>query len=604
MLHPGPDKMKCIKKKVLEEFEQGWIGSNTACEYHPCHYKGQDCTYCYCPFYPCNDPSLGKLIDPEGKRIWDCSDCLFIHQTDVCKYVSGEVERLGIIDTEDVRLTEIFKESKKRYFRKGKAIMVLGATSDAGKSLTAMAICRIISDMGYSVTPLKTQNMSLNSVVTHDGCEIAMIQALQARAAGIKRADRHINPILLKPKGDSISQVMVNGKPFGDYDVQKYYSEFVPGPGIKAVEEAVEYLKYRFNYVVIEGAGSPAEINIYDSDIANMKAAEIADAECVLVVNVSWGGSFAYALGTIELLENRDRKRVKGVIFNNLHGTSSEFNDGVKEFEKVSKVPVLGIVPHIDITLPKEDSEFFRESREIGEGKTVISVIKLPRISNFTDLDPLLVENVTIKFVSKPEELNGTDAIIIPGTKNTISDMMWLRSSGMADAILSFKGSVPILGICGGYQMMGSKLIDKKGLENLTPTEMDGLGLFDGVTEWKTTDKTVKQVSGTLIPTGEHVQGYEIHAADSVMDALPLLKMDFSQRTDGSFIESEMLFGTYAHGIFERPAFRRFFLSFTGNVSAGDEDYSDKVEMNLQKLADSFKSSIDMEMFKKVFMGL
>jgi len=596
--------MKCIRKKVLEEFKQGWIGSNLECEYHPCHHKGQDCTYCYCPFYPCNDASLGKAIDPDGKNIWDCSDCLFIHQKNVCEYVSSEVKRLGIKGPEDVRLKGLFEESKKRYFRKGKAIMVLGATSDAGKSLTALAICRIISDMGFSVTPLKTQNMSLNSVVTHDGCEIAMIQALQARAAGIKRPDRHINPILLKPKGDSVSQVMVNGKPFGDYDVQRYYSEFVPGQGIRAVEKAVEFLKYRYDYVVMEGAGSPAEINIYDSDIANMKAAEIANAECMLVVNVSWGGSFAYALGTMDLLEENDRKRVKGILFNNVHGSPSDFKNGVKELEKISKVPVLGIVPHVDVTLPKEDSEFFRESCRIGEGKTVVSVIRLPRISNFTDLDPLLVENVTVNFVTKPEELDGSDAIIIPGTKNTIADMNWLRSSGMADAILSFKGRIPILGICGGYQIMGSKLIDRNGYEDPSASEIDGLGLFDGTTEWKNEGKIVKQVFAKLIPTDGPIVGYEIHAAESNMNAPPLLKFDFSDKTDGSFIESEMLFGTYAHGIFEKPVFRKFFLSFAGNVSEGDEDYSEKLERNIQKLADAFKSSIDMELFKKVFMGL
>ena len=596
--------MKCIKKKVLEEIERGWIGPNTACEYHPCHHRGQDCTYCYCPFYPCNDEELGKMLHPGGKEIWDCSDCLFIHRTDVCKYVSSEIEHLGIKDTDDVRLNGIFKESKKRFFRQGKAIMVVGTTSDAGKSLTAMAICRIISDMGFSVTPLKSQNMSLNSVVTHDGCEIAMIQSLQARAAGIKRADRHINPILLKPKGNSLSQVMVNGRPYGDYDVSRFYSEFVPGPGTEAVKEAVEFLKNRYDFVVIEGAGSPAEINIYDRDISNMAVADIADAECMLVVNVEWGGSFAYVLGTMDLLPDDDRKRIKAVLYNNLRGDPSGFADGVVEMEKISGVPSLGIVPHIEVWLPKEDSEFFRNSSEIGNGRIRVSVIRLPRISNFTDLDPLLMENVTVRFVTNPRELEGSDAIIIPGTKNTISDMKWMRSSGMADTILKFKGRIPILGICGGYQTMGSKLVDKMGMEDSVPTEINGLGLFEGVTEWKTDGKIIRQLSGNLIPTGGHVTGYEIHAGESVMNAPPLLKMSFGDRTDGSFIESEMLFGTYAHGIFEKSAFRKYFLSFAGEVGDENEDYSEKLERNIQKLADVFKDSIDMDMFKKIFMRL
>lgn len=599
--------VKCIRNKVIEEFEKGWIGSNTLCEYHPCHYKGQDCTYCYCPFYPCNDPTFGKnLKSKRGNDVWDCSSCLFIHRQDVCRFVSSEVKRLGITVPEDDRLPGIFEEAKRRFFRPGKAIMVLGATSDAGKSLTVAALCRIISDMGYTVTPLKTQNMSLNSVVTHDGSEIAMIQGLQSKAAGIKRLDHHINPVLLKPRGNTISQVMVNGKPFGDYNVSDYYSKFVPGPGVNAVRESIEYLKNRYDYVVIEGAGSPAEINIYDRDIANMRAAEMADADCILVVNTAWGGSFAYAVGTIELLQEKDRKRIKGIIFNNLYGDPSGFRKGADELEKMLGIPVLGIIPHLDLTLPNEDSEFFRTNSSLGSGKTKVAVIRLPKISNFTDIDPLYMEDVTVKFADRPEDLEGCDAIVIPGTKNTIADMQWMRSSGMADAILKRKGKVPIAGICGGYQMMGRLLVDKNGIENGAPAEVEGLGLFNNVTRWDGYTKNVRQTCGTLLPVGGDVFGYEIHMGETDVSEDPLFKIDEfkGSRMEGSLNEKEMLFGTYMHGVFDKPAFRRYFLSFAGVSGNGSKvkDYSDKVEENIQKLADGFKNSMDMEAFVKIFM--
>jgi len=199
-VHRRRDRLKCVKNKVIEEFEKGWLGPNKGCEFYPCHHYGQDCTYCFCPFYPCNDDDLGRNVGE--KKIWDCSYCLLIHKKDACTFISSEVKKLGITDPDDARLRNIFEETKKRFFRPGRSLMVVGATSDAGKSLTAMALCRMIFDMGFSVTPLKTQNMSLNSVVTPDGCEIAMIQGLQSKAAGITRASRHVNPLLVKPMGD------------------------------------------------------------------------------------------------------------------------------------------------------------------------------------------------------------------------------------------------------------------------------------------------------------------------------------------------------------------------------------------------------------------
>lgn len=546
------------------------------------------------------------LVGKKGNDIWDCSDCLFIHRTDVCKFAISEIGRLGITDPDDVRLKDIFKESKERFFRLGKSIMVLGATSDAGKSLITAAICRVIMDMGFTVTPMKTQNMSLNSVVTHDGSEIAMIQELQSKAAGITRPNHHINPILLKPKGNTISQVMVNGRPFNDYDVPSYYNEFVPGPGIDAVRKSVDYLRKRYDFVVIEGAGSPAEINIYDTDIANMKAAEIADASCMLVTNTEWGGSFAYALGTVELIPERDRERIRGFLFNNLRGNTEEFNDAAGTLASMIGIPFLGTVPHIDLELPTEDSAFFNRPAERRTGRPVVAVVRLPRISNFTDIDPLYMEDVDVLFTDDPKEIVNADAVIIPGTKNTISDLKWMDSSGISDVIRGMVGKVPILGICGGYQMMGSVLKDPNGIEGNGPSETAGLGIFDDVTTWDGYTKNVRQVKGTLIPSDGEIRGYEIHMGETVVNSSPLFRIDDFKggHDEGSADPERMVFGTYLHGVFGTPPFRRYFLSFISDDFDHVEmkDQSERIEENLIKLANAFRDSVDMDAFRRIFM--
>jgi len=593
--------VKCIKNKVIEEFEKGWLGPNKSCEFYPCHHHGQDCTYCFCPFYPCNDDDLGRSIGE--KKIWDCSYCLFIHKKEVCRFVSAEVKRLAITDPDDKRLCKIFEEAKKRFYRPGRSIMVVGATSDAGKSLTAMALCRVISDMGYSVSPLKTQNMSLNAVVTPDGCEIAMIQDLQSKAARITRVSSHVNPLLVKPIGDMRSQVLVHGKPFGEYDVTQYYDEFIPGPGRKAVEESIRYLRRSYDYLVMEGAGSPAEINIYDKDLANMRAAEMADADCILVINTEWGGSFAYAVGTVELLEPEDRRRIKAILFNNLSGDTSGFKEGIAAMGKILDIPVLGVVPHISISLPSEDSTFFRDTATIGSGRIKISVIKFPKISNFNDIDPLYLEDTSVVFAERPEDLDGSDAVILPGTKNVMADLSWLRSSGIEDKLRSFLGKIPILGIDGGYQMMGDRLIDKTA-NCETLTEMNGLGLFNIITGLDRCEGA-KRVNCELLPAGGDVRGYKTGAGMVSGNDEPLFRIAGWRcvQDEGSFDKERKLFGTCIHGLFDAPAFRKYFLSYADpSYVASDKDFSDHIEENIEKLADSFRSSIDMELFKISFM--
>ena len=577
--------MDCIKKKVNEELKAGWIGPNRSCDYHPSHFEGQDCTFCYCPFYPCEDTDLGDfIVGRRGNRIWNCSDCLFIHRTPVVKFVLSEIERLGITEAGDPRFPEVLASAKERFYRPGRALMVVGAT----------------------VAPFKSQNMSLNSKVTRSGSEIAMIQTLQAKAAGLKNPDAHMNPILLKPKGDTTSQVMVLGQPYGDYDVTDYYGKFVPGPGREIVRENVDFLKGRYDFVIMEGAGSPAEINIYDRDIANMGAAVIADADVVLVVNVEWGGSFAYALGTIELIPEQDRKRIKGVIFNNLRGKSDSFRSAIPEFERISGVPVIGVVPHADVVLPSEDSEALRGIRGKGEGRCLVGVVKFPRIANFTDLDPLFLEDVSVVFVEKASDLDGVDAVVLPGTKNTINDLRWMDERGISDRLRELRGKVPIVGICGGYQMMGATLDDSQGIEGGVQGHVaQGLGFFDNVTTFgEYSKRIVNNTAEMLVGEGGEVTGYELHMGVTDVHEKPLFRMinrfgPDAGEEEGSVREDEMLFGTYQHGIFDKMPFRKYFLSFVSHDGERPDtsdvrDYDDIIEENIDRLADVFEENLDI----------
>ncbi|MDR3075148.1 MAG: cobyric acid synthase [Candidatus Methanoplasma sp.] len=603
--------MDNITKKVAEEIEKGWIGPDKSCSYHPCHFEGQDCTFCFCPFYPCLDDDFGRnTVSKKGADIWECTFCLFIHRPEVGKFVMSEFRRLGITDPKDPAIRAVFENAKRRFHTKGRALMILGATSDAGKSITVAAICRILHNRGYLVAPFKSQNMSLNSKVTRKGHEIAMIQTIQSKAAGLKNPDQHMNPILLKPKGDMISQVMVEGESYGDYNVEDYYGKFVPGQGIDIVKRNVDFLKGRYDFVVMEGAGSPAEINIYDRDIANIGAAKIAGAPCILVVNVEWGGAFAYAVGTVKLMPEEDRGRIKGIILNNIRGDISKLSSGARELERILGIPVMGLIPHISMELPLEDSEALRGMKSRGNGSMTIAVIKLPRIANFTDLDPLYMEDTTVRFVTDAEELEDSDAIIIPGTKNTIDDLIWLKDKGLDRAIIGKRGKIPILGICGGYQMMGRRLEDPNGIEGSDPGSFEGLGLFDNITRWGEYKKKVVQDEGTLLHTGEPITGYEIHMGMSEVNEEPLfnIKRFSGDEKEGSVREGDMLFGTYLHGILEKPAFRRFFLSHVKGGKAvlsvsEPKDYDDLIEENIRKLSSEFESNMDVDRLIRIMEG-
>jgi len=447
----------------------------------------------------------------------------------------------------------------------------------------------------------------LNSYVTKGNHEISRIQHLQSLAARIE-PDYRVNPILLKPKGDSVSQVIVEGKPFGDYDVQSYYRDFVPGPGTDTLKRNLAFLRRKYDFVVMEGAGSPAEINIYDQDIANMRAAEIADADCVLVVNMEWGGAFAYAYGTVALLRDDDRRRVKGIILNNMHGDPESLRPGISILEQELGIPVIGVVPHIPLFLPTEDSMFFRDSDGVGTGKVKVAVIKLPRISNFTDFDALALEDDSVSFVDDPHDLQGMDALIIPGTKNTIQDLKWMQQNGLSEAIKGLKGKIPILGICGGYQILGESIIDLQGLEGGVGEELPALGLLSTVTEFLSYEKKTKQVEGKLISDGGPVRGYEIHMGitdNSCHMPLFLLQDHQGAHYEGCSDDENMLYGTYMHGLFDLPAFRKKFLSLAvkNDYVVSDKKFSDVIEENLEKLADHFLKHIDASKLDKILRG-
>ncbi|MCE5296785.1 MAG: cobyric acid synthase [Euryarchaeota archaeon] len=585
--------------KVREELAKGDIGENRQCEYYPCHFDGQNCSLCFCPFYPCNDPALGTMVESKkGGMIWSCEGCFWTHRQDVVK----DFYRLFKASSEDPsteNLSKIKSELERTHLKDAKRVMVMGATSGAGKSLLTTALCRHFSDLGYRVSPFKGQNMSLNSTVTAKGEEIARAQDLQARAARAEPNAR-MNPILLKPIKDDISQVIVEGKPFKDMNVKQYYDEFALGEGVKAIARNLDVLRKINDIIVIEGAGSPAEINMMDKDITNMRTAEIADAVCILVVNIEWGGAFAYAYGTLMLLSEEQRRMFKGIIITNLHGGKGSLSSGEEFLRSSTGVPVLGVLPHIDLDLPDEDSMFIGMRKRRSDRLTV-GVVRLPRISNFTDLDALSLSGAEVRYIDRPEEVSEVDAVIIPGTKSTVDDLRWLNERGMADALRKMRGSKPILGICGGYQMLGETIDDMKGIEGGVGKVYDGLGLLPVRTYFDAYEKRTVQASGNLISDrSKAVRGYEIHMGRTVRDGgseLFELEGPEGRHSEGIVSEDGMVFGTYLHGVFDLPAFRELFLSRSKITLAElkDEDYSQVVERSLDRLARALEENIDLD---------
>ncbi|WP_410496108.1 cobyric acid synthase [Cellulosilyticum sp. ST5] len=457
----------------------------------------------------------------------------------------------------------------------GKSIMFQGTASNVGKSLLTAGFCRVFKQDGLRVIPFKSQNMALNSFITEEGLEMGRAQVFQAEAAGIKPSAR-MNPILLKPTSDQGSQVIVNGKVYDNMTAREYH-EFKPQLA-EMIKTHYESLSSEYDVVAIEGAGSPAEINLRDKDIVNMGMAEIADSPVILIADIDKGGVFASILGTIMLLTEEERARVKGVIINKFRGDRSILEPGIKMLEDLIKIPVLGVVPYTYLKVEDEDSLTSRFYQTVGKNNAIdIAIIHLPHISNFTDFNMLEIqEDVQLRYIRRGEKIGIPDLVILPGSKNTLADLAYLKESGLDIELhkLHEQGNL-IMGICGGYQILGEKIADPYGVEGHMK-EAYGLGLLPIETTFEG-EKVTTQVEGTIckdLPgllsavTSTKVKGYEIHMGVTKMakEAKPL--MTFTKRLgqtinelEGTCNEAGNVFGTYLHGIFDEANFTRNLLN-------------------------------------------
>lgn len=443
-------------------------------------------------------------------------------------------------------------------------VMIQGTHSDAGKSAIVTALCRIFVQDGFKTAPFKSQNMALNSYITVDGKEIGRAQGVQAEAARIV-ATTDMNPILIKPNGNVESQIVVHGRPYMNMKAGEYREEFFQ-QGLQVIREAYDRLSKSYERIVIEGAGSPAEINLNDRELVNMRVARIANAPVILVGDIDKGGVFASLVGTLQLLEPEDRKRVIGVIINKFRGDVALLQPGLTWFEEYTGVPVLGVVPYIEnLLIEAEDSLVLHTytSKQDESKEMDIAVIRHPMISNFTDLDPFFEEeDCHVRFVNKTEDLGHPDVLILPGSKNTIADMMTLHSTGLATQILNLveKGTT-VVGICGGYQMLGTYIEDPHEVES-THRRVEGLGLIPMKTSM-TTHKTTIQSEG-MAHFGERripVLGYEIRMGQSSFEKECAHFIQLADRREGTITKDKHIIGTYFHGIFHNDLFREAFLN-------------------------------------------
>ena len=487
-----------------------------------------------------------------------------------------------------------------------KAIMVVGTTSHVGKSLMTTALCRILSRRGWRVTPFKGQNMALNSYVTTTGGEIGHAQAVQAWAAGIS-PKVEMNPILLKPQGDMTSQVIIKGRVAGRVSASDYYEQFFD-TGWQAIEESLQRLGEEFDLIVCEGAGSPAEINLNHRDLTNMRVAKYLNAPTILVVDIDRGGAFAHVVGTLELLDPDERQLIRGIVINKFRGQRSLLQPGIDWLQERTGIPVIGVVPWMEQMFPAEDSLSLFERRASNfSSDLTIAVIRLPRISNFTDFDPLESEStVAVRYVSLKEPLNYPDAVIIPGSKTTIADLVALQRSGMAEALQDYVAAGgTVMGICGGFQMMGKVLADPEGLEG-QEGRYKGLGLVPLKTVI-TPQKVARQrlVTSNFPQDGLPVGGYEIHQGRSHIvfnepDGEMVYKPLFEDTNLGVVDSTLSIWGTYLHGIFDNGPWRRAWLNRLRqqrglkSLPTGISNYREQRETMLNSLADEIGKHLDL----------
>lgn len=477
--------------------------------------------------------------------------------------------------------------------------------SSSGKSFFAAALCRIFMQDGLKTAPFKSQNMALNSYITRENLEIGRAQAMQAEAAGTEPSAL-MNPILLKPTTDVGSQVIVNGEVVGNMKAADYFrrkKEFIP-----QIMNAYRELEKRYDIIVIEGAGSPVELNLKRDDIVNMGMAKLARSPVLLVGDIDRGGIFAQLLGTLSLLENDEFDMVKGLVVNKFRGDRSFFDEGVKILEERGKKPVAGVLPYIRCNIDDEDS-LSEKLENSAPGLIEIAVIKLPRISNFTDLDVFSqYDGVAVRYVSKIEQLNSPDLIIIPGTKSTISDLKWLRENGLETAVKRcVSRGIPLFGICGGYQMLGKKISDPEACEG--GGEIRGMELLDVETVYKS-DKIRTRITGKIkckngffsCISGMEFEGYEIHMGETFSYENFLAELPKNRR-DGAY--NGNVCGCYIHGFFDKKSISEAIVKAlfkAKNLEYGGTAVDRKAykEMQYDLIADAVRKNIDMDLIYKI----
>ena len=505
-----------------------------------------------------------------------------------------------------------------------RTIMIQGTASNVGKSLLVTALCRILRQDGWAVAPFKSQNMSNNSYVTADGREIGRAQGVQAQAAGVP-ASPDMNPVLLKPSGDSRSQVIIHGRPHASMDFRDYRGQGFD-LAANAINDSLFRLREEYEVVVIEGAGSPAEVNLKDRELVNMRIAEWAEAPVLLVADIDRGGALASLVGTLALLEPDECERVAGLVINKFRGDRDLLRPAEDFLEQRTGKPILGVLPYLDVELEAEDSQSLPARRgggtgagagagaDDGVGGLRIAALRLPRLSNFTDLDPLAqAPATTVLWVTSPAELADVDAVVIPGSKNTAEDLRWVWRTGLGAAVgrLAARG-VPVAGICGGYQMLGNRVLDP-GAHESAHAQTPGLELLDLETAFaplaaKVTERTVAEVTADQGPfaglAGMTVGGYEIHKGQTSLGAAarPLLLGEAGPagpKVLGASDQAGQVWGTYLHDIFHNDGLRRAWLNWLRRrrglppVAAADGDAPGREE-TFDRLAAAVRAALDM----------
>ena len=499
---------------------------------------------------------------------------------------------------------------------RGKSLMFQGTGSSVGKSLMCAAVLRIMKQDGYKVAPFKAQNMALNSYATSEGLEMGRAQVTQAEAAMIEPSVK-MNPVLLKPTSDRRSQVIVNGVPVGTMSAMEY-EQYKPRLR-EDIKRIYDELESTVDCVVIEGAGSPAEINLHDGDIVNMSMAKAADAPVILIGDINPGGVFAQIYGTVKLLPEDEQQRIKGIVINKFRGDVKILEPGLVQLEELLGIPVLGVIPMMDIDIEDEDSVTERFDRQTGGGPIQVAIVHLPHISNFTDFNILSTErSVSVRYVKRASELEGADIILLPGTKNTIEDLNWLKQHGLADEIIRHarRGGM-VMGICGGYQMLGERLFDPNHTESRIP-EIAGLGLMDFDVTFHET-KTTVQSHGTIECSAgwlsEHnglmLDGYEIHTGtnDFRQGCIPFLRLNGRDEVDGVVNAAGNIMGTYLHGIFDTGSFWHALVDHVRKEKGIQDDGGEVLTMEefrkreYDRLADGVRQNLDMDAVYKIIRG-